>query len=132
LQWLGEKYSFAAGNYNGPTWGACVTSDAGWNDCHVFGFDCSGLVMYAWAPAGILMPHYAASQYYYGSFHPSLNQLMPGDLLFWSSDRTIPGIHHVAIYIGNGQVVQAPQSGDVVKISNIWSSEYYGATRPGS
>ncbi|MCW2528786.1 MAG: hypothetical protein JWM76_3646 [Pseudonocardiales bacterium] len=132
LQWLGEKYSFAAGNYDGPTWGACVTNDSGWNDCHVFGFDCSGLAMYAWSPAGIRMPHYAASQYYYGSFHPNLNQLMPGDLLFWSSDRTIPGIHHVAIYIGNGQVVQAPQSGDVVKISNIWSDEYYGATRPGS
>jgi cell wall-associated NlpC family hydrolase len=132
LQWLGERYSFAAGNYNGPTWGACVTDDAGWNDCHVFGFDCSGLAMYAWAPAGIYMPHYAASQWSYGSFHPSLNQLLPGDLLFWSSDGTVPGIHHVAIYIGNGQVVQAPQSGDVVKISYIWMDEYYGATRPGT
>ena len=132
LGWLGERYSFAAGNYTGPTWGACVTDDSGWNDCHVFGFDCSGLAMYAWSPAGIFMPHYAASQYSYGSVHPSLNQLLPGDLVFWSSDGTIAGIHHVAIYIGNGQVVQAPQSGDVVKISYIWMDEYYGATRPGS
>lgn len=132
LRWLGERYSFAAGNYDGPTWGACVTKDAGFNDCHVFGFDCSGLTMYAWAPAGILMPHYAASQYSYGNFHPSPDQLMPGDLVFWSSDGTVPGIHHVAIYIGGGQVVQAPQSGDVVKVSFLWTDEYYGATRPGS
>ncbi len=134
LQWLGERYSFAAGNYSGPTWGACVTNDAGWNDCHVFGFDCSGLAMYAWAPAGIYMPHYAASQYYYGSFHPSVDQLMPGDLVFWSSDGTVPGIHHVAIYIGGGNVVQAPQSGDVVKITPLQDVDwgYYGATRPGS
>ena len=132
LRWLGEPYSFAAGNFDGPTWGLCVTNDSGWNDCHVFGFDCSGLALYAWAPAGIYMDHYAATQYGYGRVHPSVDQLLPGDLMFWSSDGTRSGIHHVAIYVGNGNVVQAPQSGDVVKISPLWFAEYFGATRPGT
>lgn len=132
LRWLGEPYSFAAGNFDGPTWGACVTSDSGWNDCHVFGFDCSGLALYAWAPAGIYMDHYAMTQYGYGSVHPSVDELLPGDLVFWSSNGARSGIHHVAIYIGGGNVVQAPHSGDVVKISPLWSQEYYGATRPGT
>ena len=56
---------------------------------------------------------------------------MPGDLLFWS-DGGQAGIHHVAMYIGNGNVIQAPESGDVIRITP-WqqvSSGYYGATRP--
>ena len=56
---------------------------------------------------------------------------MPGDLLFWSTGGA-DGIHHVAIYIGNGNVVQAPNSGDVVKVTP-WDQVdwgYYGATRP--
>jgi cell wall-associated NlpC family hydrolase len=57
---------------------------------------------------------------------------MPGDLVFWSGDGSIGGIGHVAIYVGNGNVIQAPQSGDVIKISNIYNVEngYFGATRP--
>ena len=78
------------------------------------------------------MPHYAASQYFYGSVHPSVDQLQPGDLTFWSSDGTESGIHHVAIYVGNGNVVEAPHTGSVVKIVPLWFSGYYGATRPGS
>jgi Cell wall-associated hydrolases (invasion-associated proteins) len=57
---------------------------------------------------------------------------MPGDLVFWSFDGTPTGIHHVAIYIGHGRVVQAPQSGDVVRVSPMWSAGYMGATRPGT
>lgn len=132
LHWLGEPYSFAAGSFTGPTWGACVTDDSGWNDCHVFGFDCSGLALYAWAGEGIYMDHFAMTQYGYGSVHPSVDELLPGDLVFWSSNGARSGIHHVAIYIGGGNVVQAPQSGDVVKISPLWSDEYFGATRPGT
>jgi cell wall-associated NlpC family hydrolase len=79
------------------------------------------------------MPHYAASQYgSAGKFHPSSSEFQPGDLLFWSSNGTVAGIHHVAIYIGNGNVVQAPQSGDIVRVTpwNKVDWGYFGATRP--
>jgi cell wall-associated NlpC family hydrolase len=57
---------------------------------------------------------------------------MPGDLVFWSYNGSLSGVHHVAIYIGGGNVIQAPQSGDIVRITNLYdvSSGYYGATRP--
>ena len=125
-RWLGMPYSFAAGDANGPTYGVCSYSDA----CHVLGFDCSGLSLYAWAGLGLYMDHYAASQYTQaGSVHPSVDQLQPGDLTFWSTGG-VSGIHHVAIYVGNGEVIQAPHTGTVVSFSPIWMDGYYGATRP--
>jgi cell wall-associated NlpC family hydrolase len=127
-RWLGMPYSFAAGNANGPTYGVCSYSNA----CHVYGFDCSGLSLYAWAGSGIYLDHYTVSQYLgAGSVHPSIDELQPGDLTFWSTGG-VSGIHHVAIYIGGGQVVEAPHTGDVVKITSLWMSGYYGATRPGT
>jgi peptidoglycan DL-endopeptidase RipA len=128
-QWLGEPYAWAGGNSSGPTYGVCA-GDGAFNDCHVKGFDCSGLAMYAWAQAGLA--HYAATQYLQGSRHPNVASLMPGDLVFWSSNGTVGGIHHVAIYLGGGNVVQAPQSGDVVRVTPLAqvSSGYFGATRP--
>ncbi|MBN9619766.1 MAG: C40 family peptidase, partial [Actinobacteria bacterium] len=127
LSWLGEPYIWAGGNQWGPTDGGCTDPIA---PCGTLGFDCSGLVLYAWAQG---WAHYAATQYWQaGSYHPSPGNFMPGDLLFWSEDGTEGGIGHVAIYIGNGNVVQAPESGDVVKITP-WDeveSGYYGATRP--
>lgn len=130
-QFLGWMYAWAGGNANGPTYGVCA-GDGAWNDCNVRGFDCSGLVMYAWGPY-IRLPHYAASQYgLAGSYHPGPGNFQPGDLLFWSSDGTVSGIHHVAIYVGGGNVIQAPQSGSVIQITP-WdqvSWGYYGATRP--
>jgi cell wall-associated NlpC family hydrolase len=128
---LGTPYAWAGGGYNGPSWGVDSPGTDGAHDSQVFGFDCSGLTMYAWAPQGIYMDHYAASQYYAGSFHPQPGQFLPGDLLFWS-DGGIGAIHHVALYIGGGNVVQAPNSGDVVKVTP-WdqvSYGYIGATRP--
>ena len=131
MQYKGIPYAFAAGRYGGPTYGVCVNGDA-WNDCRVFGFDCSGLSLYGWAPY-IHMDHYAATQYgQAGSYHPSTSSLMPGDLVFWSNDGTQSGIHHVAIYIGGGNVIQAPQSGDIVRVTPLFQvdSGYFGATRP--
>jgi cell wall-associated NlpC family hydrolase len=57
---------------------------------------------------------------------------MPGDLIFWSKDGTVQGIGHVAVYIGGGNVVQAPHSGDVIRITPIYEVEpgAMGATRP--
>lgn len=131
LSRLGTPYAWAGGDYDGPTWGVDSPGTDGAHDSHVFGFDCSGLTMYAWAPQGIYMDHFAASQYYSGSVHPQPGDFMPGDLLFWS-DGGIGAIHHVALYIGGGNVVQAPNSGDVVKVTP-WDQVaygYLGATRP--
>jgi len=67
-----------------------------------------------------------------GTRHPQLTELLPGDLVFWSDDGRASGIHHVAIYIGDGNVVQAPQSGDIVRVTPLArvDSGYFGATRP--
>jgi len=121
-QWLGLPYSWGGGNASGPTWGT---------DGPV-GFDCSGLALWAWAQVGVYLPHYSGYQYRSGR-HISRANLMPGDLVFWAYDPSDPGtIHHVAIYIGGGRIVQAPQTGDVVKISSMWSNGYIGAARPGT
>jgi cell wall-associated NlpC family hydrolase len=130
-QYLGWMYAWAGGNASGPTFGVCA-GDGAFNDCHIRGFDCSGLSIYAWAPYRS-MAHYAATQYWQaGSFHPSLGNLRPGDLLFWSSNGTVGGIHHVAIYVGGGNVIQAPQSGSVIQITPVGAVSwgYFGATRP--
>jgi hypothetical protein len=131
LQWLNWPYSFDAGNANGPTYGQAVDV-ASRNDGHVYGFDCSGLVIYALAPWHSV-DHSAAAQYTEaGSFHPMLADLQPGDLVFWSKDGTINGIGHVAIYVGNGNVVEAPQSGERIKVVPLDQVEpgKLGLTRP--
>jgi cell wall-associated NlpC family hydrolase len=79
-------------------------------------FDCSGLVQWSMAQAGVVMPRVAADQARTG---PLLNlaDLQPGDLLFYHTDPTAPNyISHVAIYIGNGQMLQAPEPGMNVEI----------------
>jgi cell wall-associated NlpC family hydrolase len=78
------------------------------------------------------MDHFAATQFSQaGSYHPGSGDFQPGDLLFWGLPSQ-GDIHHVAMYIGNGMVVQAPYSGTVVQVTP-WdqvSGDYYGATRP--
>jgi cell wall-associated NlpC family hydrolase len=88
------------------------------------GFDCSGLVMYVYAQLGISLPHYAAAQYQLGT-PVDRSQLQPGDLVFFDA------LDHVGIYIGNGQFVHAPQTGDVVKITALsdFGDAYVGARR---
>ena len=88
------------------------------------GFDCSGFTMYVYAQVGVSLPHHAASQYQMGTPVPR-DQLAPGDLVFFS------GLGHMGMYIGGGQFIHAPQTGDVVKISSMadrWDS-YVGARR---
>jgi cell wall-associated NlpC family hydrolase len=131
LHWYDWPYSFAAGNAQGPTYGTAVDA-ASRNDGHVLGFDCSGLVLYAMAPWRQL-DHYAAAQYVEsGTWHPSLDSLMPGDLVFWSKDGTIAGVGHVAIYIGGGEVVQAPHSGARITVTPLGDVEpgVIGTVRP--
>jgi cell wall-associated NlpC family hydrolase len=88
-------------------------------------FDCSGLTMRAWGAAGVNMPHYSGAQY--SMFpHVPLNAMQPGDLVFWGPG----GSEHVGLYIGGGQMIAAPSTGDVVKIQAVWGSPV-GAARPG-
>ena len=79
-------------------------------------FDCSGLVQWSFAQAGITMPRVAADQALTGPAVPA-GQLQPGDLLFYHTDPTAPDyISHVAIYLGNGWMIQAPQPGQYVEV----------------
>ncbi len=93
-------------------------------------FDCSGLVQWSMAQAGVVMPRVAAQQALTGPLVP-LSQLAPGDLLFYHTDPTAPGyISHVAIYIGDGEMLQAPQPGeDVEIIPASFGSEFAGAVQ---
>jgi cell wall-associated NlpC family hydrolase len=90
------------------------------------GFDCSGLVAWAYAQVGVSLPHSTYGQYSMG-VAVSKDQLQPGDLVFFD------GLGHVGLYIGGGQFVHAPHTGDVVKISSLgegwYSSAYVGARR---
>jgi len=89
-------------------------------------FDCSGLTSFAWAAAGVSLPHNAAAQQAMGTPVPS-DQLAPGDLVFFGSPA-----YHVGMYIGNGLFVHAPTSGDVVKVSPLANKYgYSGAARVG-
>jgi len=131
MRWLGVPYAWGGGNASGPTHGVDGPG-AGFADGSVVGFDCSGLALWAWAQVGIYLPHYSGYQYGSGQ-HVPLGSLLPGDLVFWAYDTGDPStIHHVAVYIGGGRVAQAPQSGDVVRISRLWLDGYIGATRPGT
>ena len=88
-------------------------------------FDCSGLTKYAWGRAGVSLPHQSSAQY--GSVpHVSKDEVAPGDLIFYYSP-----IGHVGIYLGNGQLIHAPRTGDVVKISNVNWGKVVGVGRPG-
>jgi cell wall-associated NlpC family hydrolase len=90
------------------------------------GFDCSGFTMYVYAQVGVSLPHYAASQYGMG-VPISQQDLQPGDLVFFN------GLGHMGMYIGGGQFIHAPHTGDVVKISSLfdswYASTYVGARR---
>lgn len=89
------------------------------------GFDCSGLVAWAYSQAGVSLPHHAASQYAMGTPVP-MDALEPGDLV------SFHGSGHIGIYIGGGQYVHAPQTGDVVKVSSLADrSDIDGAVRVG-
>ena len=93
-------------------------------------YDCSGLTQFAYGSAGIVLPRVAADQWTVGR-HVALGDLQPGDLLFWATDTSNPAtIHHVAMYIGNGLMIAAPHTGDVVKIEPVYLDGFIGATRP--
>jgi peptidoglycan DL-endopeptidase RipA len=94
-------------------------------------YDCSGLTMEAWAQAGVALLHYTGYQWEEGP-HVPLDDLEPGDLLFYATDNSDPAtIHHVGIYIGNGEMVDAPYTGAFVRIDSIYQPGIpIGAVRP--
>ena len=84
------------------------------------GVDCSGLTMLAWESAGVDLPHLSRAQYSYGT-HVPIGSMEAGDLIFWSSNGTQSGIYHVAIYLGGGQMIEAPTFGVPVRITGVYS-----------
>ena len=101
-----------------------------WGAAGPTSFDCSGLVQWSFAQAGVRMPRVAADQARTGPAVP-VSQLQPGDLLFYHTDPTDPGyISHVAIYLGDGKMIQAPQPGQNVEVVPAdTGSEFAGAVR---
>ncbi|OAK54255.1 NlpC/P60 family protein [Rhodococcus kyotonensis] len=112
---LGVPYSWGGGDENGPTKGI---RDGGvadsYGDYNKVGFDCSGLMIYAFAGLGISLPHYTGYQYTAGKQVPS-SDMKRGDMLFYGPNAS----QHVALYLGDGKMLEAPQSGDVVKVSPV-------------
>jgi peptidoglycan DL-endopeptidase RipA len=106
----GVPYSWGGGNAAGPSRG--IDSGAG-----TVGFDCSGLMLYAFAGVGIKLDHYSGSQYNSGRKIPS-SQMRRGDMLFWGPNAS----QHVALYLGDGQMLEAPFTGSVVKVSPVRTS----------
>jgi cell wall-associated NlpC family hydrolase len=107
---MGVPYSWGGGNAAGPSRG--IDDGAG-----TVGFDCSGLILYAFAGVGIKLPHYSGSQYNMGRKIPA-SQMRRGDVIFYGPG----GSQHVTLYLGNGQMLEAPYTGSTVKVSPVRTS----------
>ena len=104
---IGVPYSWGGGTAAGPSYG--IDEGSG-----TVGFDCSGLILYAFAGAGIKLPHYSGSQYQMGRQIPS-SQMRRGDVIFYGPG----GSQHVALYLGNNQMIEAPYTGATVRITSV-------------
>jgi cell wall-associated NlpC family hydrolase len=94
-------------------------------------FDCSGLTQWAYRQAGASIDRTSRQQWFNGS-RVALADLAPGDLLFWAYDTSDPStIHHVALYIGAGRMIEAPRTGLTVREIPVYLDGYIGAVRPG-
>jgi peptidoglycan DL-endopeptidase CwlO len=122
----GTAINFALGEVGKPyVWGATGPAT----------YDCSGLIMRAFQTAGINLPRVSREQFYSGG-HVPVAQAQPGDLLFYATDRNDPAtIHHVVLYMGDGKMVEAPYSGEQVRVQPVpWDYPELVplATRPGT
>ena len=110
LSQRGVPYSWGGGNAAGPSHG--IDDGAG-----TVGFDCSGLILYAFAGVGIKLDHYSGSQYNEGRKIPS-SQMRRGDVIFYGPG----GSQHVTLYLGDGQMLVAPYTWSVAKVSPVRTS----------
>ncbi len=136
---LNVPYAWGGGTASGPSRGV---SDGGGaadraGDSKKIGFDCSGLMVYAFAGSGVNVPH--QTQAIWRAFAPPITdrgQVQPGDMILLSSNGQPGGIDHVGLYLGGGQVVHAPESGSTVRVvrdiwaNPYWNSHFIGAVRP--
>lgn len=131
-KWLNTPYSWGGGNAKGPSTGICCSPN-GSDGRKTKGFDCSGLTLYAAAQIGKSLPHSASAQAGMGQRidqSAGLAALKPGDLVFFGFvPKSRLGIHHVGIYLGGGQMINAPRPGQPVRIEPMWMNEYAGAVR---
>ena len=119
---MGVWYRWAGAGEVGPT----VTATGVQN---VPAYDCSGLTMRAYQAVGLSLAHYTGAQWDAG-LHVSQAQLQPGDLVFFATNTNDPStIHHVGIYIGNGQMIDAPATGEQIGIHNAFRPDYIGAVQ---
>ncbi|MGH9157661.1 MAG: C40 family peptidase [Acidimicrobiales bacterium] len=136
-----EEVLAIAASYAGPPAGAVGGADAAlrfalaqlgtpyrWGGEGDGGFDCSGLVQAAYATAGITMPRTAQAQHDAGPALPSGAELEPGDLVFFANGTD--DVTHVGLYLGDGQMIDAPHAGAVVRVEPYRWASYLGATRP--
>jgi cell wall-associated NlpC family hydrolase len=112
-QWVGIPYLWGGGH------GAVVAPRAA-------NVDCSGLVHEVFGENGFKIGGTAATMYASGAPVPDMAHALPGDLLFWGSGSNI---HHVAIYIGNGQMIEAPHTGAWVHVTNVYGGDFAGIRR---
>lgn len=122
---IGTPYSFGGGDSNGPTLGSGGV-----------GYDCSGLVLWAFAKIGLTLPRTSQQQWAATKgYEVALPNAQPGDLIFWSgADGTSSAPGHVGIYLGDGRALMAPRSGAAVRIEDItannWKNTFVGITNP--
>jgi cell wall-associated NlpC family hydrolase len=122
-RWLGTSYAWGGGSLHGPS--------EGWGiDAGIVGFDCSGLTRYAYAQSGISIPRNSSAQYR-ALPRVSRSDLQRGDLVFWATDTSNAStIHHVALYLGGGQILEAPESGSAVRVTSMRWGGFIGGARP--
>jgi peptidoglycan DL-endopeptidase CwlO len=97
-----------------------------WGGAGPGSYDCSGLTMVAWGKAGVAMPHSAQDQYDLTA-RVLISGLQPGDLVFFG---TPTDVYHVGMYVGNGNMVDAPETGQDVQIQPIYELNLLGGGRP--
>jgi hypothetical protein len=135
---IGTAYSWGGGHgaTPGPSYGQCDAANNAPNDCHVFGLDCSGFTRYSYYLATGLDMGAGATRFRWNSdpavarfmAADGLAPLLPGDLLYFGS--TAASIHHTAIYLGNGYLVESPFSGSHVSVNTVSAhNDYFGAVR---
>jgi cell wall-associated NlpC family hydrolase len=123
MRWIGTRYAWGGGSLTGPSEGFGI-------DDGVIGFDCSGLTRYAYYQAGISIQRQSTAQYATLP-HVSRANLQRGDLVFYAFNTSDPStIHHVAIYLGNGTMIEAPESGERVRVTAMRWGGFIGGARP--